>query len=44
VPVSNIDVSYNENTDPAWPDFRWGIYTSGTTNVNVHDNKNQVKR
>jgi hypothetical protein len=44
IPVSNIDVSYNENTDPAWPDFRWGIYTSGTTNVNVHDNKNQVKR
>jgi hypothetical protein len=44
VPVSNIDVSFNENTDPKWPDFRWGIYTSGTVDVKVHDNKNQVKR
>jgi hypothetical protein len=44
VPVSNIDVSFNENTDPNWPDFRWGIYASGTSGVNVHDNKNQVKR
>jgi hypothetical protein len=44
VPVSNIDVSYNENTDPNWPDFRWGIYAPGTSGVNVHDNKNQVKR
>jgi hypothetical protein len=44
IPVSNIDVSYNENTDPAWPDFRWGIYTSGTSAVNVHDNVRQVKR
>jgi hypothetical protein len=44
VPVSNIDVSFNENTDPNWPDFRWGIYASGTSGVSVHDNRNQVKR
>jgi hypothetical protein len=44
VPVKDIEVSYNESTDAAWPDFRWGIYAPGTTNISVHDNKNQVKR
>jgi hypothetical protein len=27
IPVDNIEVAFNQTTDPAWPDFRYGIYT-----------------
>jgi hypothetical protein len=45
IPVDNIEVAFNQTTDPAWPDFRYGIYTPSatTTRINVHDNVRQVR-